>query len=58
MGQKNWIGRAIKHPGALRAEMHVKKGKNIPRAKLLKAAHGNSTEAKRARLALSMRKMG
>jgi hypothetical protein len=54
---KNWIKSAIKHPGALRATLHAKKGEPIPASKLKAASKGNSTTAKRARLALTLRKM-
>lgn len=54
---KNWIKKAIKHPGALRKTMGVKAGEKIPISKLKAAAKGNSTTAKRARLALALRKM-
>lgn len=54
--KKNWIAGAIKKPGALRKELHVKKGENIPAAKLTKAAHSkNPTIAKRAVLAKTLR---
>ena len=53
-----FIQKAIKHPGALRAELHVKKGKKIPAAKLEKAAHSkNPTLKKRAVLAKTLRKL-
>ena len=38
MAKKNWIADAIKKPGALHEELHVPKGKKIPKAKLEKAA--------------------
>jgi hypothetical protein len=34
MAKKKWIKGAIKHPGALRAEMGVKEGEKIPASKL------------------------
>ena len=53
---KNWIAGAIKHKGALRKELHVKKGEKIPEKKLQKAEHSkNKTEAKRARLAETLK---
>lgn len=52
-----WISGAIKHPGALREELHVKKGKKIPLKKLEKAAHKKGKEGQRARLAETLRKM-
>lgn len=54
---EKWIQGAIKHPGALRKELHVKKGHVIPMAKLKKAAHAKGKEGKRARLALTLKKM-
>ena len=54
----HWIAGAIKHPGALHKELHVSDGKRIPEKKLEKAEHSsNKTEAKRARLAETMRGM-
>lgn len=54
---KKWIQKAIKKPGSLRKTLGVKAGKTIPVAKLRKAAKGNGVTAKRARLALTLRKM-
>ena len=55
---KKWIQKAIKHPGALREELHVKKGKKIPAKKLEEAAHSkNPTERKRANLAKTLKKL-
>lgn len=55
---KNWIKDAIKKPGALRAELHVKKGQKIPAKKLDKAAHSkNPLLAKRANLAKTLKKL-
>lgn len=49
---KKWIQDAIKHPGALKETLGVKKGEKIPAAKLKKAENSkNPTTAKRARLA-------
>jgi hypothetical protein len=55
--KKNWIAGAIKKPGALRAELGVKKGKTIPKAKLEKAAKKPGVEGKRARLAETLGKL-
>jgi hypothetical protein len=53
---KKWIQGAIKHPGALRKTLHVKKGEKIPEAKLKKAEHSkNPTTAKRAHLAETLK---
>jgi hypothetical protein len=57
MAKKNWIKDAIKKPGALRKELNVKKGKNIPESKLKAAAKKKGTEGKRARLAETLGKM-
>jgi len=53
----NWIKGAIKHPGALRKELHAKKGKNIPASTLAKAAKKKGTIGKRARLAQTLKKL-
>ena len=51
-----WIKEAIKHPGALHKELHVKAGEKIPAKKLEKATHSkNTTLARRARLAETLR---
>ncbi len=58
MAQRKFIHKAIKKPGALHKQMHVAQGKKIPKAKLEAAAKKGSTkEAKRARLALTLRKI-
>ena len=55
---KNWIQSAIKHPGALRKSLHVKKGQNIPEGKLEKAEHSkNPTMRHRAQLAENLKHM-
>lgn len=54
-----WIQKAIKKPGALRKALGAKKGQPIPAAKLEKAASSkNATMAKRARLAMTLKKLG
>lgn len=56
--KKKWIQGAIKHPGALRKSLHVKKGEKIPESKLKKAEHSrNPTTARRARLAETLKHM-
>jgi hypothetical protein len=56
--KKQFIQSAIKKPGSLRKSLHVKKGENIPLAKLKKAEHSkNPKTAKRARLAETLRKL-
>lgn len=58
MAKEKWIQEAIKHPGALHKELHVKEGKKIPESKLKKAEHSkNPTLKKRAILAETLKKM-
>lgn len=52
-----WIQEAIKHKGALREELHVKKGKKIPAKKLKAAAKKKGKEGRRARLAETLSKL-
>ena len=52
-----WIAKAIKKPGSLRKTLGVKKGQKIPVSELKKAAEGGGKTARRARLALTLRKM-
>jgi hypothetical protein len=54
---KYWISSAIKHPGALREELHVKKGEKIPAKKLAAAAKKGGTLGRRARLAETLKKL-
>jgi hypothetical protein len=52
----HWIADAIKHPGSLRKELHVKAGHDIPEKKLEKAEHSkNPKEAKKAHLAETLK---
>lgn len=54
---KDWIQGAVKHKGALRKSLHVKKGEKIPAKKLEKAEHSkNKKTAARARLAVELGK--
>jgi len=53
----NWIAGAIKKPGALRKELGVKKGKDIPAKKLAAAAKKKGKIGQRARLAETLKKM-
>lgn len=58
MGKDKWIQGAIKHPGALRKTLKVKKGEKIPEEKLKKAERSkNPKTARRARLAETLKKM-
>lgn len=50
-GSTNFIQKAIKKPGALRAELGAKKGKPIPAGKLAKAAKAPGKLGQRARFA-------
>jgi hypothetical protein len=54
-----WIQDAIKKPGALRKSLGVKEGAVIPKGKLKSAANSsNPTTARRANLAMTLRKLG
>lgn len=58
MSKDKWIQGAIKHKGALREELHVKKGEKIPAKKLKAAEHSKSpTLKKRAVLAETLKKL-
>jgi len=50
-GSTKFIQKAIKKPGALRAELGVKKGEKIPAGKLAKAAKAPGKLGQRARFA-------
>jgi len=56
-GKKNWIAEAVKKPGALRAEMGVKKGEKIPAGKLAVAAKAPGKLGQRARFAMTLKGM-
>jgi hypothetical protein len=53
--KRNWIKKAIKHPGALRRSLGVKKGGKIPAGRLRAAAKKPGTMGKRARFAEMLR---
>jgi len=55
--KKKWIQAAHLKEGALSETLGVPEKKNIPVKKLKKAAKGNSKTAKRARLALTLKKI-
>lgn len=56
--KKFWISDAIEHPGSLRKELKIKKGKKIPKGKLEKAAHSKNPKLrKRAVLAETLSKL-
>ena len=50
----NWIAGAVKHKGALRSALHVKKGKNIPKSKLRAAEKRKGKIGAEARLAVTL----
>ena len=54
---RNWIGKAIKKPGALRKSLGVKKGQKIPARTLAAAATKPGKLGQRARLAQTFKKM-
>jgi hypothetical protein len=54
---EKWIQKAIKKPGALRAELGAKPGKPIPASKLAAAAKKPGKLGKRARLAETLKGM-
>ena len=56
-GDKNWISKAIKHPGALHHELGVPEGKKIPAKKLNKAAKSGGKLGKQANLAKTLKKI-
>lgn len=56
---RRWIQKAIKRPGALRRTLGVsKKTGKIPVSKLKAAAKKGGVTGRRARLALTLRKLG
>lgn len=52
---KKWIKGAIKHPGALRASLDIKKGETIPAKTLAAAAKKPGKMGQRARLAQTLK---
>lgn len=54
----NWIGGAIKHPGALHRELGVPQGQKIPAKKLSAAAKKGGKLGRRARLAQTLKGLG
>lgn len=55
--KEKWIAGAIKHPGALHKQLDVSADKNIPAKKLAAAAEKGGTLGKRARLAMTLKKL-
>jgi len=54
---EKWIQKAIKKPGALRAQLGVKEGQTIPAKKLAAAAKKPGKIGQRARLAETLGKL-
>ena len=52
---KNWIKGAIKHPGALHAQLGVPQGQKIPASKINAAAKKGGKLGARARLAKTLK---
>lgn len=48
---RNFIAKAIEHPGALHEDLGVPQGKKIPAAKLEAATHKKGVVGRRARFA-------
>ncbi|MGA2284371.1 MAG: hypothetical protein ABSH07_12015 [Candidatus Dormibacteria bacterium] len=59
MARTRWIQEALKKgkPGALHRQLHVPQSEKIPVAKLRAAAKAPGTKGKRARLALTLRRI-
>jgi hypothetical protein len=56
---KNWISKAIKHPGALHRELGVPEGEKIPASKMAAAKHSSNPKIRRqAALAGTLKKLG
>ncbi len=53
--KKNWIAKAIKHPGALHRQLGVKQGSKIPAKTLAHAASKGGKLGRRARLAETLK---
>jgi hypothetical protein len=51
---KNWISKAIRHPGALHKQLGVPQGQKIPAKKLSAAAGKGGTLGRRARFAQTL----
>ena len=55
---EKWIQKAIKKPGALRKALGAKEGQPIPAKKLAAAAKKSGVTGRRARLAMTLKKLG
>lgn len=58
MAKRKWIQAIGMKKGALRKSLGVKKGEKIPAKKLAKAAKAPGKLGKRARLAITLKKLG
>ena len=58
MATKKWIQEAIKKPGQLHKDLGVAQGKKIPAGKLAEAAKAKGKVGQRARMAMTLKKMG
>lgn len=56
-GNRHWIAKAIKRPGALRKALHAKKGKPISASKLNAAAKKGGRLGREARMAKTLKKL-
>ena len=54
---KKWIQGAISKPGALHSQLGIPQGHPIPQAKLESAAEKSGKLGRRARLAMTLKKM-
>ena len=55
---KNFIAKAIKHPGKLHRDLGVPQGKKIPAKKMAKALHSKNPSIRReANLAKTLKKL-
>lgn len=52
-----FIQKAIKHPGALRKQLGIPEGENIPTKTLQKAAKAPGKLGQRARLAITLKRL-
>jgi hypothetical protein len=55
--KKNWIAKAIKHPGALHRALGIPEGHKIGTVKLAAAAKKGGTIGRQARLAQTLSKL-
>ena len=55
--KKNWIQGAIQHPGSLHKQLGIPQGHPIPADVLVAASHKKGKLGRRARLAMTLKKM-